>query len=67
MTRDQKPARSRLAILFGHDGVVAMSALLALGLGLLTGWGTWVAWALVPVGVALNISMNTTFTVMFFT
>lgn len=46
------PQRPRLAILFAHDGVIALAALFAVGVAVLTVWGTWAAWALVPLGIA---------------
>ena len=42
---------TRLKILFGHNSVVALTALFAGGLFTLILWGPWQAWALVPLGV----------------
>ncbi len=47
----RRPARSRFAILFSHDGVLALTALFVTGMGVMITWGTWSAWALVPIGI----------------
>ena len=42
---------SRLSIMFKHDAVIALTALFASGVIVMLIWGTWAAWALIPLGV----------------
>ena len=52
MTRSETQPHGRLVIMFSHDGVIALTALLVAGLAVLVTWGTWAAWALIPLGIA---------------
>lgn len=51
MTRSDRKPRVRLAILFSHAGVIVLTALLIVGLAVMSVSGTWAAWALVPLGI----------------
>ena len=46
-----RPAQTRLKILFSHDGVIALAVLFLAGLCVLSVWGTWQAWVLIPLGI----------------
>ena len=48
--------RHRPAIMFSHDGVIALAVLWVIGIGVLIAAGTWQAWALVPLGIAAQMS-----------
>lgn len=51
----QIAAMKRLAIMYRHDSVIALTLLWLVGLVVMVFWGTWAAWALVPLGVLAQL------------